>query len=236
MDLKQVRAQIDKDLGNSADRQFFSPVVYSQYQVTLPLIRANAHGRFIDLGCGEMPYRPFVEAQTEEYHTFDIEERTAGVTYVGDIQAMPQVPTEYYDTAVSLEVFEHVPDPRAAAAEVSRILRPGGVFIMSVPHLSRLHEEPYDFFRYTKYGVRRILEDAGFSDVRVTKRGGLLTFVGHQLSTAILTMTWRVPGLRRLGWEANKWLVTRLAYAADSRLDRKGLFAMGYTAVARKPL
>ncbi|GAB7004488.1 hypothetical protein JCM18899A_19610 [Nocardioides sp. AN3] len=235
MGLKQVRAQIDKDLGSSADRQFFSPVVYSQYQVTLPLIRAKAHGRFIDLGCGEMPYRPFVESQTDEYHTFDIEERTAGVTYVGDIQSMPQVPSGYYDTAVSLEVFEHVPDPRAAASEVFRVLRPNGTFIMSVPHMSRLHEEPYDFFRYTKYGVRRILEDAGFTDVEITKRGGLLTFVGHQLSTAILTLTWPIPVVRRLGWEINKWLVTRLAYGLDSRLDGKGLFAMGYTAVARKP-
>ncbi|GAA1963174.1 hypothetical protein GCM10009798_23840 [Nocardioides panacihumi] len=235
MGLKQVRAQIDKDLGNSADRQFFSPAVYSQYQVTLPLIRANARGRFIDLGCGEMPYRPYVEPQTDEYHTFDIEERTAGVTYVGDIQSMPQVPSAYYDTAVSLEVFEHVPDPRAAAAEVFRVLQPGGTFIMSVPHMSRLHEEPYDFFRYTKYGVRRILEDAGFTDVEVTKRGGLLSFVGHQVSTAILTLTWRIPGVRRLGWTLNKWLVTRLAYSVDSRLDRGGLFAMGYTAIAKKP-
>lgn len=235
MGLRQVRAQIEKDLGDSADRQFFSPVVYSQYQVTLPLIRAHARGAFIDLGCGEMPYRPFVEKQTETYHTFDIEERTAGVTYVGDIQSMPQVPSDTYDTAVSLEVFEHVPDPRAAAAEVFRILRPGGTFIMSVPHMSRLHEEPYDFFRYTKYGVRRILEDTGFVDVDITKRGGLLTFVGHQVSTAILTLTWRIPVVRRIGWTLNKWLVTRLAYGADSRLDRNGLFAMGYTAVARKP-
>lgn len=235
MSLKQVRARIEKDLADSPERRYFSPIVYSQYDVTLPLIREHARGDFIDLGCGEMPYRRYVEDQTASYDTFDIEERTHGVTYVGDIQAMTDVPSDAYDTAVSLEVFEHVPDPRAAAAEVFRILRPGGTFVMSVPHLSRLHEEPYDFHRFTRYGVRNLLESAGFEVDLVRQRGGLLTFLGHQVSTVLLTTTWRVPVLRQAAWTLNKWLVTRLSYAVDSRLDRSGLFAMGYTAVARKP-
>ncbi|MCL3837896.1 class I SAM-dependent methyltransferase [Aeromicrobium duanguangcaii] len=235
MGLRNVRAQIEKDLGDASDRQYFSPAVYSQYRVTLPLIREHARGRFIDLGCGEMPYRPFVESQTERYDTFDIEERAAGVTYIGDIQSMPQVPSDTYDTAVSLEVLEHVPDPRRALAEVFRILRAGGTVVLSVPHLSRLHEEPYDFFRYTRHGLRRLLEDAGFEDVTVLRRGGLLSFLGHQVSTLLLTLTWRVPGLRQVAWQLNKWLVTRLAFELDGRLDRDGIFAMGYTAVASKP-
>ena len=232
--LKRARARIERDLIHSPERRYFSPVFYGQYQITLPLIQQQARGRFIDLGCGEMPYRQFIEKQVDAYDSFDVEARTTGVTYIGDIQDMRAVPSDTYDSAACLEVLEHVPDPFRAAREIYRILRPGGTLVLSVPHLSRLHEEPNDFYRYTRYGVRRLLTQAGFEVERVQQRGGLFSFLGHQTSTMLLGLAWPVPGVRQVAWGFNKWFITKAAYHLDRHIDRTGLYALGYTAVAHK--
>lgn len=234
--LKQWRAEIETELVRTGRRKYFSPVVYGQYKITLPLIQETANGRFIDLGCGDMPYREFVEGQVERYDTFDVEERTAGVTYIGDIQDMSEVPSNLYDSAACLEVLEHVPDPFRAAREIFRVLKPGGIVVISVPHLSRLHEIPWDFFRYTRYGVTAVLEQSGLEVLSVSRRGGLFSFLGHQASIILLSSTSRIPVVRRLAWTVNKWLITKGAFALDGVIDRGGLFALGYSAVARKPV
>jgi SAM-dependent methyltransferase len=233
--LKRKRAQIDQDLGGSPDRRFFSPVLYGQFEVTLRLIKHHARGRLLDIGCGVMPYRPLIEPLVDSYEGFDIEARTDNVNYLGDIQDMRSVPSDTFDTAICLEVLEHVPDPFRAAAEIRRVLKPGGVLIASTPHLSRLHEEPHDYYRYTHYGLRHLFTQAGLTVETIQHRGSLASFLGHQLSNGLLSATWGIPVLGRLAWLANKWMVTRLSYALDAVLDRRGTFALGYTVVARKP-
>jgi SAM-dependent methyltransferase len=233
--LKRKRAQIDQDLGTSPERRFFSPVLYGQFDVTLRLIKQHARGRLLDIGCGVMPYRPFIEPLVGSYEGFDIEARTSNVNFLGDVQDMRAVPSGSFDTAICLEVLEHVPDPFRAASEIHRVLKPGGVLIASTPHLSRLHEEPHDYYRYTHYGLRRLFTQAGLHVEHIEHRGSLASFLGHQLSNGLISATWGIPVLGRLAWFLNKWLVTRLCYALDRVLDRRGLFALGYTAVARKP-
>ena len=115
-----------------------------------------------------------------------------------------------------------------------RILRPGGTVIVSVPHLSRLHEEPYDFYRFTRYGLRYLFEQHGFEVLEIQKKGGLFSFLGHQVSTLWLGLVWPIPGLRQFAWFLNKWLITWPCYGLDRITDRSGLFALGYVGIARK--
>ena len=97
------------------------------------------------------------------------------IDFEADAQDMSGViASDRYDTVLFLEVLEHVPNPFKVVAELFRILRSGGKVILSVPHLSRLHEEPYDFYRYTKYGLRHLFEEAGFKDIQIIPRGGFL--------------------------------------------------------------
>ena len=228
------RQALERELADSPRRQFFSPAAYSQYTVTLPLLLKFARGRLIDLGCGNMPFRSFVSGQLIGYDSLDLFPRHTLVTYVGDIQNMTMIQDETYDTALCMEVLEHVPDPFRAAREIYRILKPGGILVMSVPHLSRLHDEPHDYYRYTRHGVRCLLEQAGFEVLQLEKRGGIFSFVGHQFSTLILGLVWRVPVVKAVAWSLNSWLITRFCYWLDGRLDASGLFALGYSAVARK--
>jgi SAM-dependent methyltransferase len=232
--LRVNRERIQQDLGTSPERRYLSPSVYGQYQATLSLLRAHVRGRVIDLGCGDAPFRNQLAGGITAYDTLDLRPRIQ-TTYVGDIQDMYMISDSRYDSALSLEVLEHVPDPFRAVREIYRILEPGGVAVISVPHLSRVHDAPYDYYRYTSFGLQHMLAQAGFEVVEIRKKGGLFSFLGHQFSTLLLGMVWGLPGLRQLAWFLNKWLITRPLYALDGVLDRGGIFALGYVVVARRP-
>jgi SAM-dependent methyltransferase len=222
------------DLYQSPQRQYFSPLYYSQYKVTLPIIKEYAKGDLIDLGCGLIPYRSLIQDQVVKYDTLDIQQHDAKITFIGDIQDMSFIESKSYDTALCMEVLEHVPDPSRALKEIHRILRSDGLLILSVPHLSRIHDEPLDFQRFTRYGIEAILAQHNFSIMELKIRGGLFSFLGHQISTIILGIFWSVPIVNKLVFLLNSFLVTRLCFHLDKITDKSGIFAAGYSVVAKK--
>ena len=77
-----------------------------------------------------------------------------------------------FDTVVCSEVLEHVPDPACLLAEVTRVLRPGGHLLLTTPQTWGLHEEPHDYFRYTRYGLDVLARRAGLEPVRIAPTTG----------------------------------------------------------------
>ncbi len=71
------------------------------------------------------------------------------------------LPDKSADVIVCTEVLEHVPNPHQVIAELSRLLKVDGALFVSVPFSGREHQIPYDFFRYTQYGLRYLFEQAG---------------------------------------------------------------------------
>lgn len=228
------RQKIEAIFLNSDNRKYLSPIYLGQYRVTLPLIQAHVFGKFIDLGCGDMPYRRYIEPYVDEYDSLDFFPRSDRVKYSGDIQAMPQVVDAAYHSAMALEVLEHVPDPLSALKEIYRILKDEGVVIISVPHLSRLHDLPHDYFRFTRFGLISLLERAGFQVLSIHERGGLLTFLGHQVSLFVLSVFGGIPIVGRIAIWLNAILVTRLCFFLDRKIKLDQFFPAGYTVVARK--
>ncbi len=233
--LRRNRAEVERSLRTVEGREYFSPALLAQYRVLVPLLLAHAAGRVIDLGAGDAPFREYLPDVVTLYHTLEMQPRSEDVTYVGDVQAMPIVPAESYDTAVCLETLEHVPEPWRAVGEIYRILAPGGKVILSVPHLSRLHDAPHDYYRYTAYGVRHLLESNGFTVLALERKGGLFSFLGHQASNVFLSAVWGIKGLRRATWFLNKWLITLPGAALDDVFSRGDVFALGFVAVGQKP-
>jgi len=232
--LEKNRIQLNKELPNMERRQFFSPVTHYAYQTTAPAILSYARGKLLDIGCGDMPYKDLIQSKVDEYDTFDTEKRAEGVTFIGDVQNMDMITDASYDSAICLEVLEHVKYPHKALSEICRILKPGGVLILSAPHLSRLHEQPNDFFRYTKYGLSSLLEEVNFDVVEITPRGGIFSFLGHQSSTGFVCLFWNIPVVKWLVFFLNKWLCVKVCYFLDKIFDKKKILASGYTCVAKK--
>ena len=233
--IERNRHAIELDLRYKQEAKYFSPAVYCGYEISLPIVLAHAGGDLLDIGAGHVPFRPHLEKQVTVYHTLDREKRVEEIDFVSDAQDMSGLISSCrYDTVLLLDVLEHVPDPSSVLSEINRILRPGGKLILSVPHLSRLHEEPYDFYRYTKHGLTHLLEMASFRHIVVEPCGGIFCFLGHQISTLVVGSTWHVPVIKHVVFSLNKWLITKPAFWLDTITDRNKLFALGYVVVATK--
>ena len=234
--LARNRRAFNSETRGKEARKYFSPATLCQFEITLPIALSHARGDLLDVGAGDVPYREQFAGRVNLYHTLDHEKRTDDIDFESDAQDMSGVvPNDRYDTMLLLEVLEHVSNPFRVVSELFRGLRPGGKVILSVPHLSRLHEEPYDFYRYTHYGLRHLFEGAGFDVVELIPRGGLFCFLGHQVSTTLICSTWHLPVIKQLVFFLNRWLVVHPCFWLDRHTDSKKLFALGYVLVARKP-
>jgi SAM-dependent methyltransferase len=216
-------------------RRWTSPALYGLHKVLVPLLRSHAHGRLLDVGCGSMPYQKLVIDQLTVYDGLDVDPRHANVRYVRSIMQMDEVPTGYYDIALCSEVLEHVDDPMAALREIHRVLSDGGTLLLSVPFLSRLHNEPDDYFRYTEYGLRHMLGVTGFAVREIYVTGSVFSFLGHQLSSLLLLPTWHLPILGQTIFALNIVLVVIPARLCDTILGLLGdRLPLGYAVMAEK--
>ncbi|HTB33100.1 MAG TPA: class I SAM-dependent methyltransferase, partial [Bacteroidia bacterium] len=140
------------------------------YLVYKPLIRdleyavkKYAGEKVLDLGCGNKPYEGMFQGIAKEYIGCDVVQSSMNkVDVICEATKIP-LPDASFDTVFSTQVIEHVDDHQALVKEAFRLLKPGGHFIVSGPMYWHLHEEPYDYFRFTKYGFKYILEKNGFS-------------------------------------------------------------------------
>ncbi|TDD70359.1 class I SAM-dependent methyltransferase [Actinomadura rubrisoli] len=111
--------------------------------------------------------------------------RAHGVeAYEGDARYLPLPPCRY-DLALAMDVLEHIEDDGRAAAEITRVLRPGGTALVSVPcdmALWSAHDVSLGRVRrYTRRALVELIEGAGLLLDRVWSRGVLLRPFLHHL-------------------------------------------------------
>jgi len=78
---------------------------------------------------------------------------------LSDAHDMHTISNNIYDCVFAFEVLEHCHSPHLVCEEIHRILKPGGLCIGSTPFIYPLHDLPYDYFRFTEFGLRKIFED-----------------------------------------------------------------------------
>lgn len=121
-------------------------------------------GRLLDVGCGSKPYKQLFDV--EEYIGIDVDQSghphdNEDIDIFYDGKRIP-FSDNYFDSVFASEVFEHVFNLNELMMEISRVTKKGGKLLITVPFVWDEHEVPYDFARYSSFGLKHILESNGF--------------------------------------------------------------------------
>jgi SAM-dependent methyltransferase len=140
----------------------------------------------LDAGSSESaPYRDCF--QGHRYESADFAGDPGALTYVCDLTEIP-VEAARYDLVVCTQVLEHVPRPEPTLAELHRVLKPGCKLWLSTPLYYEEHMQPYDFFRYTRFGLKSLFERAGFSVDEIYELEGYYGTLSYQMNVAVRSL------------------------------------------------
>lgn len=115
----------------------------------LKLMRRCA-GRVLNLSAGGTAHKlpNVIEAEAAVFRNTDL---------LADAHHLPFADASF-ELVVAYNAFEHYRDPRRAAAEIFRVLRPGGQVLIRTAFLQPLHEAPWHFYNCTRYGLMQWFE------------------------------------------------------------------------------
>lgn len=144
--------------------------------------------RLLDFGCGSMPYRSTVEGLGAKYLGADF---SGGMLQISPEGVLP-VADRSIDAVLSIQVLEHVRDLDRYLGEASRVLKDGGILLLSTHGTWLFHPHPEDHRRWTRTGLVVDIEARGFA---VESIEGL---VGPLATTTVIRLTGFAYFIRRL--------------------------------------
>ena len=213
--------------------------------------RLRPGSRVLDAGAGSGPYRDafaHCEYRSQDFKQLQPDQLRHGgygaIDYVCDATAIP-VADASFDAVLCTEMLEHVPEPIRVVRELARILRPGGLLILTAPLGSGIHQEPFHFYGgYTPYWYQRFLPEAGFERIQIEPNAGSFRFFGQESIRFLRTtcpFALHIPVPLELLWTP-VWLLlvpilgllVPLTCAAIDRFDRENRFTVGYHVTAQR--
>ena len=202
---------------------------------------AKSKGDLLDFGCGTVPYYLHYANYVKSVTLADIIETPseAGNFIAADANSPLPFANERFDTILATEVFEHIKNPSLLIKEFFRILRPEGVVIISVPFIYPLHEIPNDFWRYTSFGLKQLVVEAGFEADAIYQVGTIISILVDYLdklfSRVIFKRKKRVTSfISNLLFRLTKYNHRKLEIGKQQN-SIKNSYALGYIILCRKP-
>jgi SAM-dependent methyltransferase len=141
----------------------------------------------LDAGAGECAYKRYFSHcryLSVDLAVGDDEWNYQHLDYIAPLDDMPIADNEF-DAVLLTQVLEHLSRPQQSVNELFRVLKRGGVLYLTAPMAQAEHQVPYDFFRYTSYGLRHLLTEAGFSDIDIKPMGGVFVRWAYEMPTII---------------------------------------------------
>jgi SAM-dependent methyltransferase len=140
-----------------------------------------AGARVLDAGSGEGQYSHYFEHT--HYTGVDLAVGDEQWDYSAldaqaDLRRLPFA-EGVFDAAICFQTLEHVNEPKQVIGEIARVLRPGGRLYLSAPMSWHQHQKPHDYFRYTSFGFRHLLEQSGLLVVEMRPWGGYFWFLSY---------------------------------------------------------
>lgn len=197
----------------------------------------NASARVADIGCGSRPYEPLFDGYAAEYVGVDYAEGR-GVDVVAPAESLP-LEDGSFDCVISSQVIEHVARPDLAVAEIRRILKPGGLALVSTHGVIRYHPNPEDYWRWTHAGLAELFRSTGeWSGLTVLPNGSTPVAIGYLVAyesswlagkLGFLGKAWRVPiaAMHAVTWRLDRLYRRKMG-------DRPAPLAANYLVSARR--
>ena len=198
----------------------------------------HASGILLDLGCGNKPYEKWYEPLCEHSIGCDVVQSShdrADALCEGTSLPFGQ---GTFNTIFCSQVMEHVFDHAKLLRECHQVLQPGGHLVLTVPFCWELHEEPHDFFRFSKHGLQQLFEDAGFTHISIKSNGGKWAATFQMLLNTIYSSfrnrSWRTRLVKFLFSDLKlTWLINKFAIWLDEK-NKDEIWTLNYLVVARK--
>jgi SAM-dependent methyltransferase len=135
--------------------------------------------RVLDFGCGERPFELYFSRFEAQTVACDLQQNRFGTVDVVLDRQTSVLPFEtgFFDVICLFDVLEHVEDDLALLVELRRILKNGGLLLLSVPFMYRFHEIPHDYRRYTPTGLQYVLTRCGFDVLEIKPMGSAIFVV-----------------------------------------------------------
>jgi SAM-dependent methyltransferase len=149
---------------------FINPFYFARKAIynNIKSYASNIKGRTLDVGCGTKPYENLFDC--EEYIGLDTvnsghKHEFSSIDIVYDGANIP-FENNYFDSIVCFEVLEAIFEPKCFLKELTRVLKPGGYALFTVPFIWDEHDQPNDFARYSSFGLKHLFEEQGFIVVK----------------------------------------------------------------------
>lgn len=206
------------------------------------LVRARSFltkGSFLDIGCGNKPYQDLFASLSTRYIGMDYPDAVYDNKFIDFVGSGLHAPVKSgsFDTLLSIQVLEHVPDPGTLISESARILKTGGVLVITAPFIYSLHSQPHDYFRYTTYGLQQLLK-THFEIIDLSKKAKFFASLIQMLILHFWNPVKRIKNpLAYIAIGMPTLLVTNILQIIALFLDLFGddeTFTSGYCIVARK--
>jgi len=121
------------------------------------------NGTMLDIGCGrkqeilKLKVKRYIELEYPPARRINDRLSDTDADIFGNALCLP-FKDGVFDSVIALSLFEHLRDHQRAAYKSYRVLKKERIFCATIPFMQKLHTEPYDFFRFTIYGIHHLLE------------------------------------------------------------------------------
>jgi len=192
--ISSLRKYIKKELFNpSILGIFLNPFYFARKSLykNIKDLAPNCKGKILDVGCGNKPYKNLF-IHSNQYVGLEINRECKFADYFYDGSTFP-FPDFCYDAVFSSQVLEHVLNPEEFINEIYRVLLPGGMLLLTTPFIWDEHAQPYDYRRYTSFGIRDLLEKHGFEVIEVRKSLNDFRIIAQSLNIYIRKHLQSIP-------------------------------------------
>jgi SAM-dependent methyltransferase len=161
-----------------------NPLEYSIRSFVLSARPSSTRAKVLDAGAGEARFKTYFRDHLYVALDSGVGEKDWDYSQV-DIQAdLSQIPaaSDSMDIVLNIQVLEHVSEPFKILSELNRVLKPGGNLFLTAPQGWHEHQQPHDYFRFTRFSLAHILLGAGFESLEIQPIGGYFHYLGHRLT------------------------------------------------------